>query len=86
MAAYILDFKTKDHVALNSVEPLPLTYSCDRVYVEYYFKIDSNGNINISKIGKTRDGRPYREGVGIEQVLSINDNIPIPDYFIDIIN
>ena len=43
-------------------------------------------DINISKIGKTRDGRPYREGVGIEQVLSINDNIPIPDYFIDIIN
>jgi len=86
MAAYILDFKTKDYVALNSAEPLPLTYSCDRVYVEYYFKIDSNGNINISKIGKTRDGRHYREGVGIEQVLSINDNIPIPDYFIDIIN
>lgn len=85
MTAYILDFKTNSHIVLD-IGPLPLVYSCNRSYVEYYFKIDSNGNVNISKFEKTEDGRPNRQGGGIEQVLSINDNIPIPNYLIDIIN
>jgi len=85
MTSYILDIKTSSHLVLNRNESLPLMYSHNRTYVEYYFKLDSNGNINISKFQKTQDGKPYRYEGGIEQVLSINDNIPIPDYFINII-
>ena len=75
MATYILDIKTQKHSVHNS--------GC---YVEYYFKIDNNGNVDISKFVKCQDGTPARQGGGIEQVLKINDNIPIPNYFIDIIN
>lgn len=86
MTTYILDTKTKEHFVHDSGGPLPLIYSDSRCYVEYYFKIDNNGNVDISKFKKCQDGRPYRQGGGIEQVLKINDNIPIPNYFIDIIN
>ena len=75
MTTYILDTKTQKHSVHNS--------GC---YVEYYFKIDNNGNVDISKFVKCQDGTPARQGGGIEQVLKINDNIPIPNYFIDIIN
>jgi len=81
MTTCLLDFKTKDHV----VGPCSYVYDNNRTYVEYFFKIDINGNINISKFHKCKDGRPYNQGGGIEQVLSINDNIQIPDYFINII-
>ena len=86
MTTYILDTKTKEHFVHDSGGPLPMIYSDSRCYVEYYFKIDNNGNVDISKFKKCQYGRPYRQGGGIEQVLKINDNIPIPNYFIDIIN
>jgi len=75
MATYILDIKTQKHSVHDS--------GC---YVEYYFKIDNNGNVDISKFKKCQDGTPARQGGGLEQVLKIIDNIPIPNYFIDIIN
>lgn len=81
MTTYLLDFKTNNHI----VGPCRYEYDQNRTTVEYYFKIDINGNINISKFHKCHDGRPIRQGGGIEQVLTINDNIKIPDYFIDII-
>jgi hypothetical protein len=81
MNSYVLDFKTNNHV----VGSCQYTYDQSRMYVEYFFKIDINGNINISKFHKCQNGEPYFQGRGIEQVLSINDNIQIPDYFIDII-
>jgi len=85
MTTYILDLKTNNHIVNEHNGPLPLIYDANRSYVEYYFKIDNNGNVNISKFQKMQDGRPYRYQGGIEQVLKINDNVPIPDYFIDII-
>jgi hypothetical protein len=78
MTTYILDIKTTEY----SID----YYDKQGPVVEYYFKIDNNGNVDISKFEKCRDGRPIRQGGGIEQVLKINDNIPIPNYFIDIIN
>ena len=79
MTTYILDIKTKEYsINHDNIGQGPV--------VEYYFKIDNNGNVDISKFEKCRDGRPIRQGGGIEQVLKINDNIPIPNYFIDIIN
>ena len=78
MTTYILDIKTTEY----SID----YYEKQGPVVEYYFKIDNNGNVDISKFEKCRDGRPMRGGGGIEQVLKINDNIPIPNYFIDIIN
>ena len=86
MATYILDIKTKEHFVHDGGGPLPLMYNVSRCYVEYYFKIDNNGNVDISKFVKCQDGTPARQGWGIEQVLKINDNIPIPNYFINIIN
>lgn len=80
MATYILD-KTKCAIYLYDGS-LPLTYDSNRMYFEYYFKIDNNGNVNISKLQKNLNGWKGN----IEEVLIINDNIPIPDYFIDIIN
>jgi hypothetical protein len=76
MATYILDIKTQKHSIHDS----------NGCYVEYYFKIDNNGNVDISKFKKCQDGTPARQGGDIEQVLKIIDNIPIPNYFIDIIN
>jgi hypothetical protein len=78
MTTYILDIKTKEYSIVYDM------YMQGPV-VEYYFKIDNNGNVDISKFEKYR-GRPIRQDGGIEQVLKINDNIPIPNYFIDIIN
>ena len=79
MTTYILDIKTKEYsINHDNIGQGPV--------VEYYFKIDNNGNVDISKFEKCRDGRPIRQGGGIEQVLKINDNIPIPNYFINIIN
>ena len=88
MTTYILDIKTTEHVALAPGSTLSLTYDTNRCYVHYYFKIDNNGNVDISKsVTREDDRKPIRqEGRGIEQVLKISDNIPIPNYFIDIIN
>lgn len=87
MTEYVLDIKTNDHVVIaNGYRTLPLVYDINRAWVEYYFKIDNNGNVDILKLEKTQDGRPNRQGqVEPDQVLKINDNIPIPSYFIDII-
>ena len=52
MNTYILDTKTNAHFVHDSREPLPLMYNENRCYVEYYFKIDNNGNVDISKLKK----------------------------------
>jgi hypothetical protein len=52
------------------------------VYLKYFFKIDINGNVDISKTSANLDGS---NSSPITKVLLINDNIPIPKYFISII-
>ena len=52
-------------------------------YIKYFFKIDINGNVDISKTSSH-----HFNGLNsspITKVLLINDNIPIPKYFISII-
>jgi len=53
-----------------------------RSYTKYYFQIDVNGNVNISeKTSLKWDG----SGGEKKNILSINDNIPVPSYLITII-
>ena len=52
-------------------------------YIKYFFKIDINGNVDISKTSSRESNR--LNSSPITKVLLINDNIPIPKYFISII-
>ena len=52
-------------------------------YIQYFFKIDINGNVDISKTSSHHFNR--LNSSPITKVLLINDNIPIPKYFISII-
>jgi hypothetical protein len=50
-------------------------------YTKYFFQIDVNGNVNISeKVSCKNDGSGEKKNI-----LSINDNIPVPKHFINII-
>lgn len=52
-----------------------------RSYTKYYFQIDVNGNVNISEKTSCKN-----DGLGEKKhILSINDNISVPKYFINII-
>lgn len=52
-----------------------------RSYTKYFFQIDVNGNVNISeKTSCKNDGSGEKKNI-----LSVNDNIPVPNYFINII-
>lgn len=52
-----------------------------RSYTKYFFQIDVNGNVNISEKTSCKN-----DGSGEKKIiLSVNDNIPVPKYFINII-
>jgi hypothetical protein len=71
MTEYVLDIET--HQQRNS-------FRCD-YHTKYFFQIDVNGNVNISTQSCTFT---FREGEK-KNIISINDNIPVPKYFINII-
>jgi hypothetical protein len=53
----------------------------DNGFTTYFFQIDVNGNVNISNCW-TDDKSNYGDK---KNIISINDNIPVPQYFINII-
>ena len=74
MTEYVLDIETYQQADDHSVHGCPS-------YTKYFFQIDINGNVNISeKISCKSDGTGEKK-----KILSINDNIPVPQYFINII-
>ena len=74
MTEYVLDIETYQQSDDHSVHGCPS-------YTKYFFQIDINGNVNISeKISCKSDGTGEKK-----KILSINDNIPVPQYFINII-
>jgi hypothetical protein len=79
MTEYVLDIKTisKDHLVLHGG---------DDCRTEYFFTIDINGNVNIAirQVPQSHHN-PHTEQFQKKNIVSINDNIPIPKYFINII-
>lgn len=74
MTEYVLDIETYQQSDDHSVHGCPS-------YTKYFFQIDINGNVNISEKKSCRS-----DGTGEKKkILSINDNIPVPQYFISII-
>jgi hypothetical protein len=74
MTEYIIDIETYIQSDDHCVHGCPS-------YTKYFFKIDVNGNVNISEKRSCKS-----DGGGERQIiLSINDNIPVPKYFINII-
>lgn len=75
MTDFVLDIETYPQSDDHSVHGCPS-------YTKYFFQIDGNGNVNISeKTSCKNDG----SGGEKKNILSINDNIPIPKYLINII-
>ena len=76
MTEYIIDI-TIDHI-----------YDSDNYryhYNTFYIKIDKNGNVDIKrKYTYLQSGVPNRDGP-IYNFVTINDNIPIPSYIINMI-
>jgi len=51
----------------------------------FYIKIDANGNVNIKRqMIYVQNGQPNIPGP-LWDIVSINDNIPIPTYMIDML-
>jgi hypothetical protein len=74
MTEFVLDIETYPQSDDHCV------HGC-RSYTKYFFQIDVNGNVNISeKQSCKNDGSGEKKNI-----LSINDNIPVPNYFINII-
>jgi hypothetical protein len=73
MTEFLLDIET--HAQRNH-------YDNHYGYTKYFFQIDVNGNVNISEQYAETTGTPRGER---KNILSINDNIPVPKYFINII-
>jgi hypothetical protein len=74
MTEYVLDIETYQQSDDYSVHGCPS-------FTKYFFQIDINGNVNISeKTSCKSDGAGEKK-----KILSINDNIPVPQYFINII-
>jgi hypothetical protein len=74
MTEFVLDIETYPQSDDHSVHGCPS-------YTKYFFQIDVNGNVNISeKVSCKNDGSGDKK-----IILSINDNIPVPNYFINII-
>jgi hypothetical protein len=74
MTEYIIDIETHIQSNDHSVHGCPS-------YTKYFFQIDVNGNVNISEKSSCKsDGGGERK-----IILSINDNIPVPKHFINII-
>ena len=74
MTEFVLDIETYPQTDRHCV------HGCSS-YTKYFFQIDVNGNVNISeKVSCKNDGSGEKKNI-----LSINDNIPVPKYFINII-
>ena len=73
MTEFLLDIET--HAQRNH-------YDHHYGHTKYFFQIDVNGNVNISEQYAESTGTPRGEK---KNILSINDNIPVPKYFINII-
>jgi len=74
MTEFVLDIETYPQSDNHCV------HGCSS-YTKYFFQIDVNGNVNISeKVSCKNDGSGEKKNI-----LSINDNIPVPKYFINII-
>ena len=74
MTEFVLDIETYPQSNKHCV------HGCSS-YTKYFFQIDVNGNVNISeKVSCKNDGSGEKKNI-----LSINDNIPVPKYFINII-
>ena len=75
MTEYVLDIKTHEQRNTHN--------GC--YYTKYFFQIDVNGNVNVSTQScNFTNGFGFSEGEK-KNILSINDNIPVPKYFINII-
>lgn len=75
MNEFVLDIETAPQSDDHSVHGCPL-------YTKYFFQIDVNGNANISETVSYKE----HDGFGEKKIiLSINDDIPVPNYFINII-
>ena len=74
MTEFVLDIETHTQSDNHSVHGCPS-------YTKYFFKIDVNGNVNISEKTACKDDGSDEK----KSILSINDNIPVPKYFINII-
>jgi hypothetical protein len=74
MTEFVLDIETYPQSNKHCV------HGCSS-YTKYFFQIDVNGNVNISeKVSCKNDGSGEKKNI-----LSINDNIPVPKHFINII-
>ena len=74
MTEFVLDIETYPQSNNHCV------HGCSS-YTKYFFQIDVNGNVNISeKVSCKNDGSGEKKNI-----LSINDNIPVPKHFINII-
>jgi hypothetical protein len=81
MTEYVLNIETS-----SQDYEVPFGSSGDRPCTKYFFTIDINGNVNISnQILPINNANPNLEYYNKKNIVSINDNIPIPKYFIDII-
>jgi hypothetical protein len=74
MTEFVLDIETYQQSDDYSVHGCPS-------FTKYFFQIDINGNVNISEKRSCKsDG-----GGEKKNILTINDNIQVPHYFINII-
>jgi hypothetical protein len=76
MTEYVIDIVVEDVWYSNSMR-----HEVDT----FYIKIDINGNVDIKRqITQLWTGQPNRIGP-IRNMVTINDNIPIPYYIIDML-
>lgn len=82
MSEYVLDIQT-----CSQDYEVHFGSGADRPCTKYFFTIDINGNVNIAIqiIPPSYCNNPHVEQYQKRNIVSINDNIPIPKYFIDII-
>jgi hypothetical protein len=78
MTTYVLDI-----IAKSCYHEERGSYPGNGVHLKYFFKIDINGNVDISKTSAHNFNG--LNSSPITKVLLINDNIPIPKYFISVI-
>jgi hypothetical protein len=79
MAEYVIDYETPN---------MPVEHSCNSFasyWVTYWFKIHKCGNIEITQQRSFRTSGQGHEFSSPQNVLLINDNIPIPSYMIEML-
>jgi hypothetical protein len=79
MSEYLIDYETPDMPIEHSCN------SCSSCWTKYWFKINKYGNVEINEQRYTNisgQGSTYSQP---QNVLIINDNIPIPLYMIEML-